>query len=170
MTTRKLWIPVLAALLVMALVGPGMVGAVEPRATHTITIPAGAFIPHVDGIDYTNQGYGLWTMTDSGTFTAPVPLPEGVVTVTKMTLFVEDNGGDDVSATLYRTTPGTGGEDNMGMVQSSGASSDPRYFSTTTFGPAQINNMWYGPYLWVYLPGSSTDGYRFYGVRITYTS
>ena len=53
MTTRRLWVPVLVALLAAALVGPEMVAGAEPRVmvTRGVMIPAADAIPAVDGMD-----------------------------------------------------------------------------------------------------------------------
>ena len=41
-------------------------------------------------------------------------------------------------------------------------------FIQTTFAYRKITGS-YGPYLYLYLPGSQTDGYQFYALRINYT-
>ena len=171
MTTRRLWVPVLTALLAMALVGGGVAAAdVEPRAVRTITIPAGDFSVIDDSYTFHNNGFNLWSDSGSAAFAAPLFFEPGVVTIQKMVLFAYDNGGSSVCIYLLRTTPGNGSEQEMGEVCSSGASTtDPQSFTSTYFAPAQVNSAWYGPYLWLYQPGSNADGYKFNGVRITYS-
>jgi hypothetical protein len=171
MTTRRLWVPVLAALLVATLVGPagGAVTAAEPRATvGTITIPAGAFIPTRDDWDFSNAGDALWL--DSGTtaaFTAPLFFPVPEVTIRKITLYAYDNGGGDICVGIYRTTPATGGEQAMSTACSVGASDSVRAFTATTFAHRRITGA-YGPYLYLPLTPAYAQ-YRVYGVKITYT-
>lgn len=180
MTTRRLWVPVLAALvgalLAVMLVGP--LGArqeagalVEPRVTNrTITIPAGAFSPNSDSQDFVNDGSQLWTTSGHGYFTAPLFFEAPVVTVKKITLYAYDNNSSsEVCVALFRTTPTTGSQQTIGGVCSSGASTtNPQVFTQTSLTHRRVTGA-YGPYLWVSLPGSYSDGYRFYGVKITYS-
>ena len=171
MTMRGLWVPVLAALLVAALVGPagGVVTAAEPRLiTRTITIPAGAFSAATDNIDFINYGSELWTQSGGGNFVAPLFFEAPRVTIKKITLYGYDNGGSNICLILYRTTPTSGGQQIMGEACSTGASSTySREFTLTALTPRVITGG-YGPYLMLNLPGSSVS-YAFFGVRITYT-
>jgi len=171
MTMRRLWVPVLAALLVAALVGPagGVVTAAEPRLiTRTITIPAGAFSAASDNSDFINYGSELETESGGGNFVAPLFFEAPKVTIKKITLYAYDNGGSDVCLILYRTTPTSGGQQIMGEACSTGASTTlPGEFTMTTLNPRLITGG-YGPYLMLNLPGPSAS-YAFYGVKITYT-
>ena len=115
MMTRRLWVPLLVALLVAALVGPTGVTAVEPRTvTAKIMIPAAAFVlvPHQgDYVDYANNGDTLqgnywWHQS----FLAPVEFPVPQVTVRSIALYAYDHDGTTarVCASLYRSTPAQG--------------------------------------------------------------
>jgi hypothetical protein len=175
-TSRRLWVPVLAALvgalLAVMLVGPlgarGNAGAVEPRTTNrTITIPAGAFSPTDETYAFTNYGSQLWVDSGGGNFAAPLFFEAAEVTIRKITLYAYDNGLGEVCVTLYRTIPATGGEAEMGQACSTSADVTVRAFTQTTLSPRRITGA-YGPYLWLDLPGDDTM-YRFYAVRITYS-
>ncbi len=171
MTSRRLWVPLLAAILIAALVGPagGAAGAAEPRlTTRTITIPAGAFSAASDNIDFVNYGSELSTESGGGNFVAPLFFEAPQVTVKKITLYAYDNGGSDICLILYRTTPASGGQQIMGAACSTGASTTlPREFTMTTLNPKLITGG-YGPYVMLSLPGPNA-GYAFFAVKITYT-
>jgi hypothetical protein len=173
MTTRRLWIPVLVGLLVAGMLsvgGGGAVEAAEPRlTTRTITVPAAAFNPVNSTTDFGSNGDELWTFSGGGQFTAPLFFEAPAVTIRRITLFVWDNSsGEDICVGLFRTTPASADEQNMGFVCSTGASTtDPAVFTQRTFTSRRVTGA-YGPYLFLWLPGSLSQGYRFYGVRITY--
>ena len=68
MTVRRLWAPVLVALLVAVVAGPGLVTAAEPRLTESsLMIPVAALIPGTDNEDYHIFGEYLQSYT-SGEF------------------------------------------------------------------------------------------------------
>jgi hypothetical protein len=169
MTTRRLWVPLLAALLVAALVGPSAVTAAEPRdSVGTMTIPAAAFSPTRDDWDFSNAGDALWL--DSGTtaaFTAPLFFPVPEVTIRKITLYAYDNSGADFCVGIYRTIPAAGSEQAMATACSTGAGDSVRAFTETTFSYRRITGA-YGPYLYLSLMPDYGQ-YRLYGVKITYT-
>jgi len=169
---RRLWAPVLVALLVAVLVGPagGAVMAVESRTTvRTITIPGGAFIPTNDDAGYQNDGYQVVVVGPAvdGEFTAQLFFEAPVVRIKKMVLYAYDNGGDAVCVGMYRTTPGVGWEEEMGTVCSTGDTNGVRSFTQRTFNTQRVTGH-YGPYLYLWLPGTYSNGYSFYAVRITY--
>jgi hypothetical protein len=171
MTTRRLWGPVLAALLVAALVGPagGVVTAAEPRVTtRTISIPVAAFNPTTGGLDFTSQGYGLWLNAGSGTFVAPLFFEAPVVTIKRITFYGWDNSTSDMCLSLYREAPATSANELMGQVCSTGAMAGDRTFTLSALFPRRIPSGTYGGYLEIHLPGSSAS-YVFSGAKITYT-
>jgi hypothetical protein len=169
--TRRLWIPLLVTLLVAVLVGPSMVAAVEPRATITrvVTIPPGSFHVTDDDTSWDNAGFELSVKGPStqGWFTAPLFFEAEDVTIKQMTLYAYDNGAGTVCLTMYRVTPSTADEEQMGQACSSGATTGIRTFNAT-WDRRSIRGA-FGPYLWLTLPGVYTSGYGFYGVKITYT-
>jgi hypothetical protein len=170
-TIRRLWVPVLAAVLVATLIGPasGVVTAVEPRVTtRTITLPAAAFNPTSDNWDFENLGYNLYSNLWGANFTTPLFFEAPAVTIRRITLYALDSGAQDMCVYLRRSTPAVGGEDDMGQVCSSGAGIGVRAFIQTTFTHRRISGA-YGPYLWLYLPDTEVAGYEFYAVKITYT-
>jgi hypothetical protein len=166
---KRVLVAILGVLLVAVLVGPS--GAAEPRTTvtRTITVPAGAFSPNIDDWNFTNSMFELYTLTGTGTFNAPIYFEAAAVTIKKITLYAYDNrSADDVCVGMVRTTPAAAFIEEVGRVCSSGASTmKPRVFSTGSFEHRAIASG-YGPVLWVFLPGPM-DGYRFYGVKITYS-
>jgi hypothetical protein len=90
--SRRLWVPVLVALLVAVLLGPagggGAVAAVtlpEPQVLPSIMIPAAAFTSLQDDWDWSNNGYYLVAGASSA-FAAPVPLPIPVGDIKRLTL------------------------------------------------------------------------------------
>jgi hypothetical protein len=179
MASRRLWVPLLAAVLVAALwavttagplgAGEAAQAVVEPRATvtRTITLPAAAFDPTSDNWDFDNLGYRLYSNLWGANFATPLFFEAPVVTIRRITLYALDNGGEDMCVYLRRSTPAVGGEDDMGQVCSSGASIGVRAFAQTTFTHRRITGA-YGPYLWLYLPDTEAAGYEFYAVKIVY--
>ncbi|MFH1329360.1 MAG: hypothetical protein ABIJ48_01680 [Actinomycetota bacterium] len=166
-TMRRLWVPVLAALLVAALIGPGVVSAAEPRATTgKIMIPAAAFIPTDDNHDYSNNGASLWTISASGNFTAPLTFPVPVVNIRKIVLYAYDNtGAGPLCARVYRASPPTAGQLHLGFVCTTDSPVSPQVVSTTAISPRRVNTAVTGPYLWV----SIADGTTFLGVSVLYS-
>ena len=181
-TTRRWWVPLLAAglvtLLLAVFVGPPGAGdeakaVVEPRATtRTITIPGGAFIPTNDDLGWQNDGYQVVVVgpSTSGSFTAPLFFEAPEVTIKRMTLFAYDNGGGAVCVGLYRTKPGIGDDQEMGEVCSTGDTNGVRSFTARAADLSYLRlTGLHGPYLGLYVPGTYSNGYSFYGVRITYS-
>ena len=166
-TMRRLWVPVLAALLVALLVGPGVVTAAEPRATGgKIMIPAAAFIPTSDNWDYANNGSTLYTISGSGGFTAPLVFPVPVVKIKKIILYAYDNSGaGQVCATLYRSSPPIANELSLGSVCTSDSTARPQAPSTTAISPRQVNTAVTAPYLWINID----SGTQVYGVSVLYS-
>jgi hypothetical protein len=56
----------------------------------------------------------------------------------------------------------------MGKIYSGGAATSVRMFNDNTIANNPITGA-YGPYLWVYLPGTQADGYQFFGARVNYS-
>ena len=87
--------------------------------------------------------------------------------VKKLTLYAYDNnGGEDIGATLYKTSPSTGGETEMAYARSTNAAAtNPREFSDTSITFATIQRT-HGVYLAVYFPARSN--LEMFGVKIAY--
>jgi hypothetical protein len=173
---RRLWAPVLAALLVSVLLGaPGRDDeaiAVAPRVTTAnLMIPAAAFAPADPGIDYTNAYGSFLEVFDPGIheFGAAVFLPVPVANIKRITLYAYDNSGTyDACARVYRKAPA---DDEVsvspGAVCTEGGSEAyPQAVTTTALSPRQINASVHGLILWVTL-GAGT---RVFGVKVTYSS
>jgi hypothetical protein len=157
-------IPIVLAALVAVLVGPSMATAAT-EVTERVMIPASAFIPTSDDLDYTSNGFNLFMSSGSGTFTAPLSFPAQKVRMKRIALYASDNGPGNVCATLYRAEPSDGNETIQANVCSTDSASDPQSPSTGTSFPRFANTGMQSPYLWV---GISGDAFL-YGVAVTYT-
>jgi len=164
---RRLWVPVLVGLLVAVLLGPAGVTATEPRVTTaSIMIPASAFSPTMDDLDYENRGFRLQVTSASGAFFAPLSFPVPVVNIKKITLYAYDNDGlKEVCVTLYRARPADAAEDTTGQVCTLDGSA-PQYASTTLISPRRVTTASQGAYLWVSIGG---PGLWLYGVKVNYS-
>ena len=124
---RRIWAPVLVAVLVAVLLGvPGSgaeVAAVEPRlTTASIMIPAAAFIATTNNWDYDNNGYYLGMNAGNGNFSALLAFPVSEVSIKRVTLYAYDNNAShDICAKLYRPSPAAGTEILTGSTCTSGA-------------------------------------------------
>ena len=165
---RRLWVPALVGVLVTVLLGPAGVTAVEPRTvTASIMIPATAFIPNSDSVDYFSSGLDLITPTGIGNFTAPLSFPVPVVSIKKITLYAFDNDTSGFVATaLGRSRPADGAVAEAVLLRSVDSPADPQAIYTTTISPRQINTAFHGPSLLVTLGGPNV---KFYGVKVTYS-
>ena len=168
MTARRLWIPALAGLLVAGVLGVGGGGAVavEPRVvTASIMIPAAAFIPAYDGIDYTNGAY-LQALGGPGQFMAPVWFPIPEVKITRFTLYAVDNTPNGyICADLFRSRPAAGTYDRAGRVCTADSTAvDPQTY-TTAVRPMSVDTASYGVHVTVTIWPPT----YFYAVKITYT-
>jgi hypothetical protein len=182
---RRLWVPLLAVLLVAVIVGPGTVTATEPRVTtRTVTIPAAAFQPSYGQIPYySNWGHKL-TTGNAELFVAPLSFEAPVVYVKRITLVAYDNLPDDISTSIYfpginqafhhgttcafveRATPMSDSFEFMGGVCSDGMGTLVREFTQRTFDVRRITGA-YGPYLLLWVGGSFDISFN--AVKITYT-
>ena len=170
MKSRRLWVPVLAGLLVAGLLGAGGGGAAaaEPRAaTASIMIPAAAFTPAGSGIHYVSSGATLALDSGQGGFAAPLSFPAPVVNIKKITLYAYDYTASAlISAGVYRSRPSDGEDDYAGSIATVDSPADPQVVSLTAISPRRVTTATHGPFLWIWFTGS---GVRLYGVKVTYT-
>lgn len=168
--TKTLWIPVLVGCLVAALIGPGMVAGAEPRATVSVTVvvPAGAFTPADDSVDYSRGPGQLQTDSGSGTFAAPVFFEAPTVTIKKVTFYAVDAGSGSLMLGLYRTQPAEDRTIQLGEVYTTGSSWEMQTVTLSDLSERRITGA-YGATLNVYLPGTYPNGYKFIGAKVTYT-
>jgi hypothetical protein len=174
---RKLWIPILlGVLLIAAMFGVAGAGrnnrpdaALGPTAY--ITVPAAAFNPCADGADWYNGGNYILNMSSSTAYfhAGPVLFPHsGTVQITQIVLVARDKNAGvnaEACATVCRN-PFSGGEDRMGSVCSTGSADRLRKFTTTSISPARVNPKWHGCYVELQLrPGSDIS---VASVRIAY--
>jgi hypothetical protein len=171
---KRLWVPLLAGLLIGGLLwstNDGATAAVEPRSINrSKTISANAFTPITDDLSYENIGYQMVVEGPStyGEFWAPIFFEAPEVRIRKIVLYAYDNGGQSVCVTLHRTVPKYGNEDDMATVCSTGASNGIRGFVEKTIDPKWAKEA-HSPYLELYLPDIYSQGYAFYGLQIYYT-
>ncbi len=173
-TPRRLWtaLPVACLVLAMALwptaSGPEAAAAPRPRTLHTMTVPAAAFVPSNDQIEYLNAAYYLTTLTGFSSFIAPLQFPYPEVTIKRVTLHAYDNGPVDMCLWAGRARPATGAQVIMGSACSTGQSAtDPRSFTTTAITSGTVNSTHHAATLQlVFLPAGAN--YKFYGVTIRY--
>ena len=104
----------------------------------------------------------------TGEFVAPLFFEAGRVQIKKMVLYAYDSGPGSVCVSIYRTTPATGGDQEMGQVCSTGGTNGVRTFPKTSFSIRTVKGA-VGPYVYLYLPGTYSSGYSFYALRIIYT-
>lgn len=172
MTTRRLGISVLVALLVAVLLGvPGATGqtggATEPRATvGNLMIPAGAFTPSEDDADYANMGDVLEVFGAPATFNASLLFPVPTVSIRRITLYALDQDSSAaICVNLFRDRPADGASDYMGVVCTMDSGVDPQAPYSTAISPRSINTALHGASLWL----GVEPGTRLYGVKITYS-
>jgi hypothetical protein len=178
--SKKLWIPVLLGVLLIALM-VGVAGAgVKNRAsgalgpTAYITVPGAAFNPHDETADWYN--YGQWIRNDSITehtfYAGPIVFPHaGTVQITQVVLVaLDENPTAEACARLFRNKFSTGAVEDMANVCSTGSDPAVRQFSTATISPARVNPKWNGFYVGLLTYPSNPPGsmVRVYAVRIAY--
>lgn len=165
MTSKRLWVPVLAGLLIAGLLGVGGGGAaaVEPRTVAaSIMIPAAAFTPSSDNRDYDNYGDNLLLNTGTGGFIAALSFPVPVVEIRRITLYAQRG----ICVHLFRSRPAAAVADHAGMVCTADSTAASQTVFTTAISPRQVDTAFHGPYLLVSLSG---PGVYFYGVKINYS-
>ena len=169
MATRRLWVPILVALLVATLIGPGLTAGAEPRAvvTAAVAIPAGAAVPYSDDMDYYNHGDWAYLPSGSGTFVVPLSFPAQMVTIRRVTAYVADgDAGYDVTMTLARTNPLLETTQTLATVSTTGSSpEDPQTITTTEIAPRTVNTANYSLCLKIAMGGNT----RLYGLKIVYS-
>ncbi|MCU0280940.1 MAG: hypothetical protein MUE66_03735 [Acidimicrobiia bacterium] len=176
MTSRRLWVPLLVAMLAAALVGPGMVAGAEPRTTVTVTVvvPAAAFTPASDDLEYRKTAGHLALNTQSfwyePNFYAPVYFEASTVTIKKVTFYATDDCGDswcELEFSLWRVNPTTNVAEEMGSMRTRGRTRDIREFVLSDLSPRKITGAW-GAVLGLQLY-SILDGASFKGAKVTYS-
>jgi len=152
--------------------GEPALAAAEPRAivTRTITIPAAAFDPTSDAVEYLNEGPALFVDAGSGTFRAIFGFEAPEIVVRKLVLYATDDGAGEICVYLNRSTPADGGGQIMGQLCTTGDEAGVRTFtlSAADFDYRRLTGA-YGPYLRLTMPGTLADGYLFYDLKVTYT-
>jgi len=168
--SRRLWVPVLAALLVAVVLGSGggAVAAVEPRVTTaSIMIPGAAFTPMDADQEYSIGVSGVMGgATGTTTLFAPLWFPVAVVNIKKITLYAYDGSTTaDLWLWLNRAHPsGVTSTEPLGQVGTAG-SIGTQVVSTTVISPRQTNTANYALMLRVEIRPNT----RLSGVKITYS-
>lgn len=171
MTSRRLWSPVVAGLLVTGLLGVGGGGAVavEPRTvTASLMVPASAFTPTSEAWDYWNYNSFLGMDAGSGAFVASLSFPVTVVSIKRITLYASDpSSADSVCVRLYRARPAAEtGDWATPHICTVDSTDRPQTVYTTEISPRQVDTAFHGSHLWVNLSGPTVI---FSGVRINYS-
>ncbi len=130
-------------------------------STGYISVPASAFRPNSDSLDYTNRGYDLKVNTGFGSFTAPLRLPHGATVISMTVHFDNQDLGDSGFARMSRTE--FGGFTPMAEILFVG---DSGSLSDTSIDYAVIDNAQYSYYLSVYFNDPTITLYE---VLIEYT-
>jgi hypothetical protein len=157
---------ILAAAIWPAGTGPQAAETPAPRTVHTLIVPASAFNPTEDGIDF-NKGTLLTVNSGGfGKFHTQVVFPYPAVTIKRVTFYAEDDGGGGFRVTLSRNTVATIGGSVIGQVLSDGTASAFRAFATTDIGPRTINSAYHTADLTLQAPGGSE--YLFFCAVIRY--
>ncbi len=193
-TRLPVWMAVLSivvsiALLVSALsFGPALAGKLSPQVAlaedlppevsspaaqlqatgtlHTLCITTAAFVPQQDGVDWFNDGNRLFVNSGSGTFLAPVFLPQGAK-VTKMVVVGFDNNpaaSYQIQLTRAIATTTTWGAYGMAGVTSTNSSSTQKNVTDNIYWPT-VNYVSYSYFLRAELSGPSVSVYT---VKIQY--
>jgi hypothetical protein len=175
---KKLWIPVLLGVLLITLM-VGVAGAGENNRssgalgpTAYITVPAAAFSPSQDEVEWYN--YGQWIRNDSLSdyrfYAGPIVFPHaGKVQITQIVLVAYDNNSGttaEACATLYRSKFLTGAEESMASICSTGSDPSVRRFATPNISPNEINPKYTSCYVSLMLRVGTEI--RAYDVRIAY--
>ena len=172
--SRKIWVPVAVALLVAMFVGPGGVTATEPRlTTASIMIPASAFHPTSDDVDYKNEAYLKANSATgvNGYFQAPLVFPVPVVNIKRITLYAYDRiSNGQACLQLRRSRPPLHETLTAGQVCTGSTSSGAVTVFTTDISPRRVDTANAAAYLWVSVTGTgATDDVAVRGVRVTYS-
>ncbi len=118
--------------------------------TGYISVPASAFRPQWDGLDYKNPGSYLKMDAGFGTFTAPLQLPHGATVISMTIHFDDSDGGDSGFAGIVRT------EFNEPLKMAEVVFADGNGSkSDTSIDYAVIDNSQYSYYLSAYLHDTS---------------
>ncbi|MFH1329899.1 MAG: hypothetical protein ABIJ48_04510 [Actinomycetota bacterium] len=166
--SRRLWAPALVALAVTALIGlptgGDQVAAAGDARTivANLMIPAGAFSPATDDVDFSNYGTRVRTITGSGTFVAPITFPVPEVRIRRITLYALDIPAQAVAVELYRTSPATGSYVISGAVIGTGGFGAS---TTTDIAPRLVKTAIHGAHLELYLSDPAAEAY---GIKVTY--
>lgn len=157
-------VAVIAAMMIGTLTGGNEAGA---ATQHTLRIPASAFRPVTDAIDYSSGVQGLqYQGATNGSFEAPVLLEGNTATILSIKLHYRDNGSGQVCMEMVRTKLTTGATKTMSSLCTRNATYAVRTRMDTTIDPNKVR-----PYeavsVKVNLPPWS---YNLVGVTVVYTS
>lgn len=154
----------MAAVTIGTVTGSGEAGA---ATQHTLRIPASAFRPVTDAIDYSSGVHGLqYQGTTTGSFEAPVLLEGSTATIHSVKLHYTDNGSDRVCMEMLRITMKTGVTKTMSSMCTRDAAYEVRTRVDTTITPDAVGSH-QAVSVKVSIPPWS---YTLVGVTIAYTS
>ena len=162
---RRFNLPVLLASVVLLLTAQ-----VAVAKTYTLSVPAGAFIPRSNDIQYLAQPFSIETTVDNGNpyYTAPLYLPHGAVLKDMTISTYDDDRQEDLWVYLMRAYDG----DYRILCQLHSTTVDIKADTAETVavpsGYATVDNENYAYLLYLYLPHSDSDELKLYRVIITY--
>jgi hypothetical protein len=173
---KRLYIPlVLGVVLIAAVVG---VASARPnsrpveQAWRVLAVPSHACIPEDDTEDWDFELDRLECDVAPCFFVCPANFPAageqavGAVNVKRVTMYVYDNDvGGNVTVTLVKTYPPSGGQVSMASAGTSNSPADPQALVDTSI----VNNPIYrvqAPYIYL---GMGATNARVYGFFIHYT-
>lgn len=152
--------------------GEPVLAAAEPQTivSRTITIPAAAFDPTSHAMAYENHGPSLFMVVGDGTFRATFGFEAREIVVREMVLYATDDGPGAICVYLNRSKPADGAGETMGEICTTGHEPGVRTFTlnSANFDYRRLTGA-YGPYLRLTMPGTMTDGYLVYDLKITST-
>jgi hypothetical protein len=166
---RRLLVPLLAGLLVTALMGPGVTAGAEPRATvtRTIMIPVSAFNPNRDGADFLDNGSYLSRESSNGFFRAPLSLPVPEANIRKITLYAYDaNPAGYACLSLRRHRPADHALEELGQVCTTNEILGYQDVYATDLSPRRLSRATAAATLWLTVQGTNV---AIYGVKVTYS-
>jgi hypothetical protein len=134
-------------------------------ASRYYSIPHAAFEAEDDSRNYFRTSQYLYMESGSGTFYAPVHLPDGSTIKDLRIWYVDNNDTTEITSNLYRMTLSSGGVGSFGTITTSSSSTSLRNTGVTI--DLQVDNQLYAYYVRVLLPTYSTN-IRLLAARIRY--
>lgn len=125
-------------------------------------VPAAAFHPRADGLDWYNNGIAL---RGSGTYLAELSFPHEAVRIRRITIHYYDIVAGNLCVSYWRSQPSAGTATNEGGTCSEGGTPGVHKAS---FRPSSLNvTEWHGAYLQLHFEENTRD-LKLHGVTVEY--